>query len=131
MLVYVCVIETPSEGEGDYQGEEFAGEEPGQPGKPPLALPSIFILCLYAYALVTKIALFPLVSGLLSALRHYSDRTTRKGAAISNSTYLPQGSRQGASHPALFAKPLWFYSSKHYGGRHRKGKEFPKISLRK
>ena len=75
--------------------------------------------------------IFPLVSELLSALRHYSVSTTRMGAAISDSTYLPKGRRQGASHPAPFAKPFWIYSSKHYGGRRQKGKMFPKVSLRK
>ena len=40
----VCVVDTPTEGEGEYV-DDIAGEEPGQPepaGKPPLTLASPF-----------------------------------------------------------------------------------------
>ena len=55
----MCVVDTLSDGEGDFV-EDFAGEEPGQPkptGKPPLDLASMYLLY-YAFALVYKIALF-------------------------------------------------------------------------
>ena len=59
MLVVACLsVETTFEGDEWFEGEEFAGEDQGQPGitgKPPLALASLFILCLYAYALVYKL----------------------------------------------------------------------------
>ena len=58
-----ATIDPTSEGEEGYEGEDCAGEGPGQPGttgKPPLALASLFILCLYAYALVDKLhKIFP------------------------------------------------------------------------
>ena len=40
----VCIVDTPTEGEGEYV-DDIAGEEPGQPepaGKPPLTLASPF-----------------------------------------------------------------------------------------
>ena len=46
------------EGEEGCEEEYLAGKDQGQPettGKPPLALASLFILCLYAYALVYKL----------------------------------------------------------------------------
>ena len=51
LVVCLYAVDTPSKGEGDYIGEEFAGEDPGQPqptGKPPLALASIYptLLCI-------------------------------------------------------------------------------------
>ena len=42
----VCVVDTPTEGEGEYV-DDIAGEEPGQPepaGKPPLTPASLCIL---------------------------------------------------------------------------------------
>ena len=47
----VCVVDTPTEGEGEYV-DDIAGEEPGQPepaGKPPLTLASLFV-SYYIYA---------------------------------------------------------------------------------
>ena len=46
LLFVLRVIDTPSGGEEEF-GEEFAGEEPGQPeptGKPPLTIASLYIL---------------------------------------------------------------------------------------
>ena len=53
-----AAIDPTSEGEEGYEGEDFAGEGPGQPGttgKPPLAL-AYYNPILLAYALVAKIA---------------------------------------------------------------------------
>ena len=59
LALLACMsIDSPSGGEEGFIGEDFAGEDQGQPdatGKPPLALASLFILCLYAYALVYKL----------------------------------------------------------------------------
>ena len=74
-MLVVCIlsIETASEGEEWYVGEEFAGEDQGQPGitgKPPLALASFYpILLCICFGLQNCI--IPLVKELL---RH-SDTT--------------------------------------------------------
>ena len=74
MLLFVLhVVDTPSEGEEEF-GEEFAGEEPGQPeptGKPPLTLASLLHPNIYMHLLWLYTCIYPLVSELL---RH-SDTT--------------------------------------------------------
>ena len=62
MLVVACLsVETASEGDEWYVGEEFAGEDQGQPGttgKPPLALASLLSYIAMHMLWFTKIALF-------------------------------------------------------------------------
>ena len=62
-MLVVCMlsIEAASEGDEWYLGEEFAGEDQGQPGptgKPPLALASLLSYIAMHMLWLTKIALF-------------------------------------------------------------------------
>ena len=55
------MIETPSEGEEGFVGEELAGEDQGQPGttgKPPLALASLLSYIAMHMLWFMKVALF-------------------------------------------------------------------------
>ena len=60
-IALACVsVDEATEGEEGYSGEEFAGEDQGQPeptGKTPLALAYIILYC-FASALVYQNALF-------------------------------------------------------------------------
>ena len=75
-MLVVCIlsIATASEGEEWYVGEEFAGEDQGQPGitgKPPLALASLLSYIAMHMLWFTKLH-YSVGEGAAPALRHYS-----------------------------------------------------------
>ena len=76
----MCVVDTPTVGEGDYC-DEVAGEEPGQPepaGKPPLTLASLLYPTIYICICFGIHLHFPMVSESFSMLRHLSGSNTVK-----------------------------------------------------
>ena len=61
VLLFVATIDPTSEGEEGYEGEDCAGEGPGQPGttgKPPLALASLLSYIAMHMLWFMKITLF-------------------------------------------------------------------------